>query len=636
MAATHHPLPTSDEEALGAPLAVEPERSPNGWRVPARRALLGLAVVLALGAVSVWSVRGRSRPTLSGLQFEVKAVGEAALSPEQAAERDSKRQQLVVERDLKTLVRSHVSKRGSTYKGRAGAGGDDEDSCLRPAEALFDDVVADSKLGEEFEVAELSAFKKRFASVMQSFCKDVIDEETWHDIASSEFERQKPLVTAALAASINKAGLGFTARAHPELADETVGTFQGRLGLMPTPDDQKDVINTKPGRTSNADLPIAFHAEYKWPECKEAILRIHNQGHCGSCWAFGGLASLDARMCIAAGGNWDADADILSRLHVTSCAPDNYWVGHDGCQGGFPHWPMEQMARTGVPSTSCLPYYISGEGAEHFEHQDTAPPCETHCQEGYSGSLGEDTFSSEGAASYNWLTQVHGDPEKIRITKVAILQDGPVAFAFKANHQFMSYHSGVFSVCTGQEQANHAVYTYGWGLAAAGDGGDAVEYFEASNSWGSSWGAEGHFRIHPRCITDVTIPGPIGGSVVSHEVGTVDLSVPRDASNPYWPWPAPAECPFVDGCITDMEGLEPYANNEKCQSHRLDGKRIRVEEFQTERGYDVVRINAIAFSGKEGDGLDLDALSSLTVSSQGIKFESDFSLNGPGFKICEA
>merc|ERR1712045_904094 len=273
----------------------------------------------------------------------------------------------------------------------------------------------------------------------------------------------------------------------------------------------------------------------------------------------------------------------------------------------FPTLAMEMMARTGVSSTSCLPYYIGGEGTEHFEHQDTAPPCETHCQGGYSVPLANDTFSSAGAANYNWLTHVHGDPEKIRLTKIAILQDGPVSFAFSANHQFMGYSSGVFSVCTGHDRANHAVYAFGWGLAAAADGGDSVDYFEASNSWGSNWGANGHFRIHPRCMTDVTIPGPTMSSVVNHEVGTVDTSKPRDENNPYWPWPAPAECPFVDGCVTDLEGEEPYANNEKCVSHELDGQRIRVEEFETERGYDVVRINGRAFSGKEGGGLDVKA-----------------------------
>jgi len=342
-------------------------------------------------------------------------------------------------------------------------------------------------------------------------------------------------------------------------------------------------------------------------------------------------------MCIAAGGNWDAPQDTLSRLHVTSCAPDNYWQGHDGCQGGFPHWPMEMMDKSGVASSSCLPYYIGGEGTEHFEHKDTAPPCEAHCQGGYSVPLSNDSFSSAGVGNYNWLTHVHGDIDKIRLTKIAILHEGPVAFAFMANHAFMSYQKGVFSVCSGHDRANHAVYAFGWGLAPQADGGDAVEYMEASNSWGPKWGLNGHFRIHPKCVTDVTIPGPIASSAVNHRIGTVDPAVPRDPRNPNWPWASPPVCPHVDGCVTDMEGSGRYSNNEKCVSHKLDGKKIRVVEFETERGYDVVTINGIMFSGKEGGGLDSTTLNGMTVDvdGQGIKFESDFSTNGPGFKICE-
>merc|ERR1712038_463392 len=119
------------------------------------------------------------------------------------------------------------------------------------------------------------------------------------------------------------------------------------------------------------------------------------------------------------------------------------------------------MAKTGIASSTCLPYYISGEGTEHFEHQDVAPPCETHCQGGYSLPLRDDTFSSAGVAQYDWLVHVHGDPAKMAAMRTAIYQEGPVPFAFNANHAFMSYHSGVFSVCTGHDRANHAVYEFG-------------------------------------------------------------------------------------------------------------------------------------------------------------------------------
>lgn len=629
----------SDEEALDALLdADQPQHVRSHLR---SMRSVSLSIILAssvLAAVALWVSKGGAqgaqepRLALPVYRFEEKsAVGDAAAGPQEAYVRNDRRKRMIVEQDLQTLLHIHVSKRQAHFHYQTSR--TDAESCLRQAERLFDEVAEESGMELELRDEEFMAFRKRFAAGMQGRCKDIISERIWLHSAGEELEQQKPMVTAATVVALNNAGLGFKAKLHDWLVHESVATFSSRLGLLPTPKNQKSVL--KRPRTRQAEhLPRAFRAELKWPQCRDAILRIHNQGHCGSCWAFGGLASIDARMCIASNGSWDATADILSRLQVTSCAPDNYWEGHDGCQGGFPHWPMEMMGRTGVVSSSCLPYYISGEGSEHFQHQDAAPPCESHCQGGYSLALAHDAFSSAGVANYDWITHVHGDPDKVATMRNAIYQEGPVAFAFCANHAFMSYSSGVFSVCTGHDQANHAVYAFGWGLDAQEDGGAAVEYFEASNSWGTNWGADGHFRIHPRCVTDVTIPGPIQSNSINHNVGTVDPDVPKDPDNEYWPWAAPDECPYTDGCITDREGSGNYTNNELCVSKKLNGKRIRVVEFDLEWGYDILKVNGRSFSGSAGHGLDA-SLDGLRVDDTGITFMSDFSLSKAGFKLCE-
>merc|ERR1712151_262111 len=131
-----------------------------------------------------------------------------------------------------------------------------------------------------------------------------------------------------------------------------------------------------------------------------------------------------------------------------------------------------------------------------------------------------------------------------------------------------------------------------------------------------------------------TIPGTIESTVVTHQPGEGDSSVPRDPDNEYWPWPKPNECPTdADGCVTDMEGAGNYTNNEMCVSKALNSKTISVAQFDTEYGYDVVYINGQAFSGSEGHGLDLEALNGLVVGDNGIKFQSDFSLSRSGFKL---
>jgi hypothetical protein len=325
---------------------------------------------------------------------------------------------------------------------------------------------------------------------------------------------------------------------------------------------------------------------------------------------------------------------VLSRLHATSCAIDLHYPGSDGCQGGWPHWPMEMMAQRGLASDSCLPYYIGGESVEHYRRRRSAPQCESHCQEGYSLGLGQDAYVSNSIAEYDWITGVHGDAEKMLAMRTAIFTEGPVSFAFQANSAFMGYAGGVFSVCTGQERPNHAVYAFGWGTATDPESGELVEFVEASNSWGENWGLSGHFRIHPRCVTDVTISGPIEANIVSHPVGTVDSSAPPDADNEDWPWPKLPECPFENGCLTDMEGDADYANNEQCTSRRLNGKRIRVESFDLEDFYDKLTVNGQQNSGHYTRE-ELDQFTGVVVNNEGrITFSSDSSVTSSGFKLC--
>jgi len=150
----------------------------------------------------------------------------------------------------------------------------------------------------------------------------------------------------------------------------------------------------------------------------------------------------------------------------------------------------------------------------------------------------------------------------------------------------------------------------------------------------------GHFRLHPSCVIEVTIPGPIEKTVVNHRVGTVDATVPRDKDNENWPWAPPEECPYnaTSGCITDLEGPDgDYKNNEVCISHKLNGKSIIARELDLERRYDFLTINGKKFTGNKKHGFDLEGgiLNGIVVDEHGIRFESDKSTTGGGFKICE-
>lgn len=580
--------------------------------------LVGAAVPLATSATCPGGVCATREVDADTALLQTRRVGVAG-GP---AKKYEERTRLVIELDLERMTKHRGLRAPRATSGKASPS-----DCDAESKRFFDDATKEFGLAKELRGEELSSFRQRFVNAMQQYCKH--DGQNWFDSASKEMQRQKPVMTAALASAMNEAGLGFQTKMKEWLLHETMATFEGRLGFLPTKEGEPSVIQRQPSRTS-VQLPERFRAEEQWPACQEAILRIHNQGHCGSCWAFGGLASVDARMCVASNGAWDAPAEILSRLHVVSCAPGTYYPGSDGCQGGWPHWAMEMMGNVGVVSKSCVPYYITGEGTEHFQQQDTAPPCVEHCQGGYSLSMAQDLFSMAGVEQYDWLRDVHGDADKIQMTKEAIYTEGPVSYAFMANSAFMGYSSGVFSTCTGNERANHAVYAFGWGVL------NGMEFLESSNSWGPDWGDNGHFKIAPLCVTDVIIPGTMQGVIVNHAVGNVTSGVPADPDNENWPWKQVDQCPFVDGCVTDLGGAGDYGNNEECVSSKLNGRQIHVVEFETESHYDVLKINGHAFSGKEGNGLDLSSLEGLVVGNDGLHFTSDFSVPGPGFKLCDA
>ena len=68
------------------------------------------------------------------------------------------------------------------------------------------------------------------------------------------------------------------------------------------------------------------------------------------------------------------------------------------------------------------------------------------------------------------------------------LASGPVAVSLQGETGgFMYYTGGIFNGVCGQ--ADHAVVAVGWGSAGG------VDFLIVRNSWGASWGDQGHIKI---------------------------------------------------------------------------------------------------------------------------------------------
>uniref|UniRef100_A0A7S3JEA4 Peptidase C1A papain C-terminal domain-containing protein n=1 Tax=Euplotes harpa TaxID=151035 RepID=A0A7S3JEA4_9SPIT len=206
-----------------------------------------------------------------------------------------------------------------------------------------------------------------------------------------------------------------------------------------------------------ATVPAAFDSREQWSMCP---FDIKDQGQCGSCWAFGAVETLEDRVCISSKGAVKSD---LSEQNMVSCD----WVGF-GCSGGWPISAFSYLSLLGVPTEECVPY-TSGKSGEAWG-------CTYECAD-------KSVSSQRYRCKYPWINFT------LSGIKNEIFERGPVETAFWVYEDFMSYKSGIYHHTTGQFLGGHAVKIVGWGVE------DNVNYWIVANSWSTSWGENGYFRI---------------------------------------------------------------------------------------------------------------------------------------------
>jgi cathepsin B len=253
-----------------------------------------------------------------------------------------------------------------------------------------------------------------------------------------------------------------------------------KLRLMGT------ILQTPPAymaEESFTETPDSFDSrEGKFASCVGAI---RDQGKCGSCWAEATSEAMSDRLCIATNGTKKID---LSAQDLVSC--DKYMCM--GCNGGIPYLAWQYASVAGIVSTDCFPYASS---------TGNAPACNKKCSNGEEWKTHKASLGS---------VKHYTNEEAI---KTAIFTEGPVGGAFSVFEDFMDYKSGVYSHTTGKMLGGHAIKIIGWGE----DNG--VKYWTCANSWTTSWGENGFFRIK-RGTNECGIEQ---GVVAGHLSATADL-----------------------------------------------------------------------------------------------------------------
>jgi C1A family cysteine protease len=190
---------------------------------------------------------------------------------------------------------------------------------------------------------------------------------------------------------------------------------------------------------------------------------IRNQANCGSCYAFGSLATFESVINIKK-HNPMYDID-LSEQFMVSCGPE--WVsGIYGCDGAYPTPTYDFLKIYGAISESCFPYVSGSSGS--------VPPCSDKCSNWQDLVLKID----------NWHS-VASDPASI---KNALVQYGPLTVGFTVYDDFFDYSGGIYEhPGSDPDPTNHMISLVGYD--------DVQGCWICKNSWGTWWGEDGWVRI---------------------------------------------------------------------------------------------------------------------------------------------
>ncbi|XP_018495531.1 cathepsin L1 [Galendromus occidentalis] len=197
------------------------------------------------------------------------------------------------------------------------------------------------------------------------------------------------------------------------------------------------------------DLPEAVD----WRD-KGAVSPVKDQGQCGSCWAFSTSGAIEGQHFLKNG-----ELLSLSEQQMVDCS----WLDF-GCNGGQPMLAME---------------YVRFNGGLELE---TAYP-----YKGVGGSCHSDKKSAAAKITGFWMAGFYSESA----LQKAVAKVGPISVGMDASGEdFQHYKSGIYNPesCS-SIGLDHAVLAVGYGTSDDGD------YWLVKNSWNTSWGEKGYFKL---------------------------------------------------------------------------------------------------------------------------------------------
>ena len=205
----------------------------------------------------------------------------------------------------------------------------------------------------------------------------------------------------------------------------------------------------------------AAPAAYDWRDYGR-VSPVKDQGSCGSCWAFSTVANLE--------GLYYANKGVMktfSEQMLVDCDTSD-----SGCNGGLMEYAFTWLKKNGgIMTDTDYPY----KGVKSTCRSDKSKYVDM-------------TITGYKKLGSSWSTWSAVDEEEV---KEFLYETGPLAIALNAD-PLQTYSSGILDVTSTKcptSGINHAVTLVGYGTE------NNVAYWIVKNSWGTSWGEKGYFRI---------------------------------------------------------------------------------------------------------------------------------------------
>jgi C1A family cysteine protease len=212
----------------------------------------------------------------------------------------------------------------------------------------------------------------------------------------------------------------------------------------------------------------AVPTSFDW-RVKQKVSPVKDQGQCGSCWTFSTSGCLESAYAIK---NNVPATKLFSEQQIVDCShgcvmEEGQQVCNSGCNGGWMWSAMTDiMAWGGLETEQAYPY--------------TAEDGTCKMKGPYFAAL----------RNYTCLSTPTGADETTMMPTF-LVNKGPLSIAMNAD-VLMSYSSGVLNPSKDDcdpTMLDHALLIVGYDDTAS------VPYWIVKNSWATSWGEKGYFRI---------------------------------------------------------------------------------------------------------------------------------------------